>query len=224
MHVPMLNTPVLADTELEWLRKIIHRYYQECMIRWKMRIAACDFNPDQEQVLIDIFDAFIRHLYEITAQPPTSQNHFLNYLIYQSPGLNAGQKIWALSVFEEIIQSLLSEECREESQNGRSRYSQWVHCTLANLGILLSIQAPHSAGSSGWVAEKSSDYGGLHSQRYEEIIRFSDMLLTATRLEDILSYCVKDIGEMTGFKRGALIWYSPLANHLEGVYSHNIAL
>jgi DNA-binding CsgD family transcriptional regulator len=191
------------------------------MSAWKVRLSTFDLSPDEKRAAHRLFQYLLDH-FDYASNFSEYEKRFLQSISEFQSVLSLERIVVVIGLFEEIILSLLMEQ--ERRADIRTGY-RWLH-TLA-LSLLCCVTREHPKNSrqqekGDHVISYSTERIEPTIRRWKSISRLDEVLLTAHSLEEALSRSVRFIAEETGFRRGALFWYSFLSRTVEGVYAHQL--
>ncbi|WP_108022736.1 helix-turn-helix transcriptional regulator [Melghirimyces profundicolus] len=215
--------PLVSRQELSRILETVHRGRQECLAAWKVRLSTFRMTAREKQAAQGLFQYLLDHFHDSANFSGFKEQFFQRTAEYRSI-LGLQHTVAVIGLFEEIILVLLLE--RQGRPDVHTSY-RWLHSLT--LSLLCSITREHSEGrrkerNGPKLPLPGSDERSPRLKRMEAITRLDEWLLTSRTLEEALSRSVRFITEATGFRRGALFWYSSLSRTVEGIYAHEVDL
>ncbi|MFC7440397.1 LuxR C-terminal-related transcriptional regulator [Laceyella putida] len=210
-RVSFLSPPLLSPQEWEKIFHSVKSGTPECLTQWKIKLSTFPFSASQKQAAHQLFQYLLEGI-DQAADFPTYEKNFSRLVLQQIPLLQLSQVIAVIDIFEEILFTLLLQKLSHPDILTSYR---WLH----SLALTLSYSVANIETNPPLGENTIPDNPAKHR---EAVVRLDELLLTARSLEQMLTRSVRFITKVSGFERGALFWYSPLTQTVEGIYGYGV--
>lgn len=221
-----LPTPFLTQKEVQEILDTLAQGYPESQTRWRLKLSTLPLSEEEKNAVNDVFQFLLERLDRLLSDPAAGARQMRKQFLSRSDILRPSHMVLIISMLEEIAVELILQNAALDIHVS----FRWIHSSLLNFAFTSFLDEsvfPRNKGEVTGPAERPGHHDSLEKKQielYEAIIRYDETLLTLSGLEDILSYSVREICRIAGFKRAALFWYTPITRSLDGIYSHNIDL